>query len=298
MEVSTFIKEVSLLRLLLGPSLAYIRKYVDIDFLIGLYPLSNSVVDHTPLVQSLAYNHCNKLKNKQATTQQTFNLLLKNSAPQSHAQSSLQSELGVGEEVENVGAGASGSQSVILLSILRYKQTAKRILKCTAICKSPFVMQCLKQFLKIPHQDRVIANYALIEDVDPSEVLCDMHGMYITKEELSCLNGDWWVNSVEFAITLNADRLGRDLGTCDMGNLKTIIGRGQMHVYRLQLVVTLLLNEGNNVRDKILQGVSIVTEAIPREVCHFVEIKQGNNPVKLYLPNKSGTNQIYRTRKT
>ena len=69
--------------------------------------------------------------------------------------------------MENVGAGASGSQSVILLSILRYKQTAKRILKCTAICKSPFVMQCLKQFLKIPHQDRVIANYALIEDVDP-----------------------------------------------------------------------------------------------------------------------------------
>ena len=69
--------------------------------------------------------------------------------------------------MENVGAGASGTQSVILSSIWRYKQTAKRILKRTAICKSPFVAQCLKQFLKIPHQDRVIANYALIEDVDP-----------------------------------------------------------------------------------------------------------------------------------
>ncbi|WJZ84239.1 hypothetical protein VitviT2T_003853 [Vitis vinifera] len=105
----------------------------------------------------------------------------------------------------------NGMSKVGKMGVLK-RETAKRILKRTAICKSPFVAQCLKQFLKIPHQDRVIANYALIEDVDPSEVLWDMHGMYITREELSCLNGDRWVNGVRFRLLtfwLLLKKLGR-----------------------------------------------------------------------------------------
>ncbi|WJZ88902.1 hypothetical protein VitviT2T_008164 [Vitis vinifera] len=36
--------------------------------------------------------------------------------------------------------------------------------------------------------DRVVADYALAEMGDPSEILCDMYGMYIRREKLSCLN--------------------------------------------------------------------------------------------------------------
>ncbi|RVW92860.1 hypothetical protein CK203_040503 [Vitis vinifera] len=35
----------------------------------------------------------------------------------------------------------------------RFKRTAKRIVKHSPTCKSPFVMQCVKQFPKIPHVD-------------------------------------------------------------------------------------------------------------------------------------------------
>eukprot|EP00261_Vitis_vinifera_P031174 XP_019072417.1 PREDICTED: uncharacterized protein LOC109121734 [Vitis vinifera] len=35
---------------------------------------------------------------------------------------------------------------------------------------------------------------------DPSEILCDMYGMYIRREELSCLNAGRWVNSMIVAI--------------------------------------------------------------------------------------------------
>ncbi|KAL6347815.1 hypothetical protein AAG906_026344 [Vitis piasezkii] len=161
--------------------------------------------------------------------------------------------IGVGEEVENVGAG--------------------RILKCTAICKSPFVAQCLKQFVKIPHQDRVIANYALIEDVDPSEVLCDMHGMYITREYNLQPKATNQVIIDRCRMYLDADRLGHDLGTCDMHWHIHVMTSQSYMCYRydcgilalkymefwngLQLVVTLLLNEGNNVRDKIMQACQL-----------------------------------------
>ncbi|XP_034677816.1 sentrin-specific protease 1-like [Vitis riparia] len=82
----------------------------------------------------------------------------------------------------------------------RYKRTAKRIVKRPPTCKSPFVAQCVKQFPKIPHADRVVADYALAEMGDPSEILYDMYGMDITREELSCLNVGRWVNSVIVAI--------------------------------------------------------------------------------------------------
>lgn len=32
---------------------------------------------------------------------------------------------------------------------------------------SPFIMQCVKQFPKIPHVDRVVMDYALVENSDP-----------------------------------------------------------------------------------------------------------------------------------
>ncbi|KAL6331864.1 hypothetical protein AAG906_020211 [Vitis piasezkii] len=97
---------------------------------------------------------------------------------------------------EGEGAGGSGSQTPKPSSMKRYKRTAKRIVKRSPACKSPFVAQCVKQFPKIPHADRVVADYALAEMGDPSEILCDMYGMYIRREELSCLNARRWVNSM------------------------------------------------------------------------------------------------------
>ncbi|RVW15859.1 hypothetical protein CK203_073116 [Vitis vinifera] len=47
---------------------------------------------------------------------------------------------------------------------------------------------------------RVVADYALAEMGDPSEILCDMYEMYIRQEELSCLNAGRWVNSMIVAI--------------------------------------------------------------------------------------------------
>ncbi|XP_059595340.1 uncharacterized protein LOC109122994 [Vitis vinifera] len=114
----------------------------------------------------------------------------------------------------------------------------------------PFVAQCVKQFPKIPHADRVVADYALAEMGDPSEILCDMYEMYIRQEELSCLNAGRWVNSMQApparahffepsfsvvlsnlksnattqvilercAMYLDPDTLGHDLSSCDMIN--------------------------------------------------------------------------------
>ncbi|RVW26686.1 hypothetical protein CK203_115990 [Vitis vinifera] len=80
----------------------------------------------------------------------------------------------------------SGSKPIIPTSRRRYKWTTKRIVKFAAICKSLFVTQCLTQFLKITHQE--------------SEILCDMHGVYITRDEFSLLNGGRWLNSVEWFV--------------------------------------------------------------------------------------------------
>ncbi|RVW18788.1 hypothetical protein CK203_102731 [Vitis vinifera] len=41
---------------------------------------------------------------------------------------------------------------------------------------------------------RVVADYALAQIDDPSEILCKMYGMYITREEISYLNTGRWVN--------------------------------------------------------------------------------------------------------
>ena len=49
----------------------------------------------------------------------------------------------------------------------RFKHTAKRLVKPTAICKSPFVSQCVQLFPKISQQERLVADYALSEDGEP-----------------------------------------------------------------------------------------------------------------------------------
>ena len=90
--------------------------------------------------------------------------------PQSQAEASLPAEVTVvtiEDAEEGEGAGGSGSQAPKPSSMKRYKRIAKRIVKRPPACKSPFVAQCVKQFPKIPHADRVVADYALAEMGDP-----------------------------------------------------------------------------------------------------------------------------------
>ena len=88
-------------------------------------------------------------------------------APQSHAKASLPPQVIVKEARECDGAGGSGNQALKPSSMKRFKRTTKRIVKCPPTCKSPFVAQCVKQFPKIPHVDRVVTDYALAEISDP-----------------------------------------------------------------------------------------------------------------------------------
>ncbi|RVW94862.1 hypothetical protein CK203_034612 [Vitis vinifera] len=91
----------------------------------------------------------------------------------------------------------------------RFKHTAKRLVKPAAIFKSPFVSQCVQLFPKISQQERLVADYALSEDGEPSEILCEMHDTYITRDELSSLNGGRWVNSAIIGVVcrmMNAEQ--------------------------------------------------------------------------------------------
>ena len=87
--------------------------------------------------------------------------------PQSQAKASLPAEVTVEDAEDGEGAGGSGIQAPKPSSMKRYKQTAKWIVKHPPACKSSFVAQCVKQFPKIPHADRVVADYALAEMGDP-----------------------------------------------------------------------------------------------------------------------------------
>ena len=49
----------------------------------------------------------------------------------------------------------------------RFKHTAKMLVEPAAICKSPFVSQCVQLFPKINQQERLIADYALSKDGEP-----------------------------------------------------------------------------------------------------------------------------------
>ncbi|RVW73924.1 hypothetical protein CK203_056317 [Vitis vinifera] len=181
---------------------------------------------------------------------------------------SLPPQVTIEEARECDGAGGSGSQALKPSSMKTFKRT--------------------------------VADYALAEIGDPSEILCEMYGMYITREEISYLNARRWVNSVvvlsnlksnatnqvimdRCCMYLNVDILGHDLGTCDMisiiymtslnvmcyrsdcgiltlkfmefwngATLTTSVAEDKLNMYRLQLVVELVLNERNSVRDKIM----------------------------------------------
>ncbi|RVW73911.1 hypothetical protein CK203_056341 [Vitis vinifera] len=77
----------------------------------------------------------------------------------------------------------------------RFKHTAKRLVKPAAICKSPSSLNVFNYFLKSANKKGWL-RIMRCEDGEPSEILCDMHGTYITRDELSSLNGGRWVNSV------------------------------------------------------------------------------------------------------
>ena len=49
----------------------------------------------------------------------------------------------------------------------RFKHIGKRLVKPTAICKSPFVSQCVQLFPKISQQERLVADYVLSENGEP-----------------------------------------------------------------------------------------------------------------------------------
>ncbi|RVW68409.1 hypothetical protein CK203_062829 [Vitis vinifera] len=178
----------------------------------------------------------------------------------------------------------------------RVKHTAKRLVKPAAVCKSPFVSQCVQLFPKINQQERLVADYALSEDGEPSEILCDMHGTYITRDELSSLNGGRWVNSAiiglvcrmmnaeqdipphahyfdpSFSVVLasltpkakkheikercrmflHAEFVGHDFSSCDMVPIFPVCDNNHWHVHvvnipasRVEILSSLPLRRGN-----------------------------------------------------
>ncbi|RVX05684.1 hypothetical protein CK203_027230 [Vitis vinifera] len=84
--------------------------------------------------------------------------------PESLDQSYPDQHLEVVQEVYNVGPVATRSHSDRLTSSRKYK--------------------------------RNVAEFALDKDADLSEVVCDMHGMFITRVKLASLNGGPWVNNI------------------------------------------------------------------------------------------------------
>ena len=88
-------------------------------------------------------------------------------APPSHVEASFPSQVTVEEARECDGPGGSGNQALKPSSMRRCKRIGKRIVKCLPTCKSLFVAHYVKIFPKIPHADRVVADYALTEIGDP-----------------------------------------------------------------------------------------------------------------------------------
>ncbi|KAL6326893.1 hypothetical protein AAG906_012169 [Vitis piasezkii] len=138
----------------------------------------------------------------------------------------------------------------------RFKHIAKRLVKLAAICKSPFI-------------------------------LCDMHGTYITQDELSSLNGGRWVNSVIIGVVcrmmdaeqaipphahyfdssffrcrmfLYAEFVGYDFSSCDM-LFFPVYDNNPWHVHvvnipasRVEILSSLPLRRGN--------GISVVSRRL------------------------------------
>ncbi|RVX10695.1 hypothetical protein CK203_018284 [Vitis vinifera] len=95
---------------------------------------------------------------------------------ESHDQSYPYPHLESVEDVQNVGTIATHSHLDIPTSSHKYKQTA---------------------------------DFTLDEDADPSDVVCDMHGLFITRVELASLNGGRWVKTIIIGVMsrmLNANQ--------------------------------------------------------------------------------------------
>ncbi|RVW27788.1 hypothetical protein CK203_102642 [Vitis vinifera] len=174
-----------------------------------------------------------------------------------------------------------GSNLVIPTPRRRYKHTPKRLVKSAAICKSPFVSQCLRLFPKISHQERLVADYALAEDGESSEILCDMHGAYITRDELCSLNGGCWVNSVVVLASLttkakkheirdrcrmflNAENVGHDFSSCEL-LFFLVCDNNHWHIHvlnipasRVEILFSLPLRRGN--------GISTVSRRLSKAI--------------------------------
>ena len=86
-----------------------------------------------------------------------------NTCPPSQKSVELQSLKGVQMGVQE----GCGSKQPSPTPKRRFKHTTKRLVKPAAICKSPFVSQCVKLFPKINQQERLIADYALSKDGEP-----------------------------------------------------------------------------------------------------------------------------------
>ncbi|RVW92731.1 hypothetical protein CK203_042572 [Vitis vinifera] len=75
----------------------------------------------------------------------------------------------------------------------RFKHTAKMLVEPAAICKSPSSLNVFNYFLKSANKKGWLRIMRC-----QKTILCDMHDTYITRDELSSLNGGRWVNSVLF----------------------------------------------------------------------------------------------------
>ncbi|WJZ95626.1 hypothetical protein VitviT2T_014380 [Vitis vinifera] len=178
-------------------------------------------------------------------------------APQSHAEASLPPQVTIEEARECDRVGGSGDQAIKPSSIKRFKRTCKRIVKRLPTCKSPFVTQCVKQFPKIPHAHRVVADYALAEIGDSRIAFVDVCIDNPTREQVILTNLK--TNATSQVIMdrcrmyLDAGILGHDLGTCDMMFIPVCENNHwHMHVVnfaaaRVEILSSLPLRRGNSI---------------------------------------------------
>ncbi|RVW75021.1 Ubiquitin-like-specific protease 1A [Vitis vinifera] len=196
-------------------------------------------------------------------------------APQSHAEASLPPQVTIEEARECDRVGGSGDQAIKPSSIKRFKRTCKRIVKRPPTCKSPFVTQCVKQFPKIPHAHRVVADYAWqklailgrwVNSVIVAIVSRMMNGQqappartHYFDPSFSVILTNLKTNATSQVIMdrcrmyLDAGILGHDLGTCDMMFIPVCENNHwHMHVVnfavaRVEILSSLPLRRGNSI---------------------------------------------------
>ncbi|WKA00206.1 hypothetical protein VitviT2T_018589 [Vitis vinifera] len=145
-----------------------------------------------------------------------------------------------------------GSKQPSPTSMRRFKHTTKRLVKPAAICKSPFVSQCVQLFPKISQQERLVADYALSKDDEPRYFRLSEWRLEVSKFQhvqsqiVQQLNRyDCGMFAIKYMEHWNGATLAHS------------IAKDKMHLYRLRLVVTLVTNAANNARDKVLKACRI-----------------------------------------